>query len=207
MSEVKLTNIETKLVNHLINKNGGEVTLQELAPFAKDPTTVKRVTVLKWISDVKKKYREAGQPVPFSVVFTTPTDAKPVVPPEQKLTQIRKTPDGNIMRVNPASPVVPPAHIDFVLDFCTRSVKTKLGSFKLNDSEWNVLKYLHANVGKVISLSELRDKVVFPQFGSKLPPRWFNAIMNQINTIRRQVPGLKTRIMTIKGEETAYLFQ
>jgi hypothetical protein len=59
----------------------------------------------------------------------------------------------------------------------------------------------------LIGISELRDKVVYPNYGAKLPARWFDAIMRIVNHMRRQVIGLDGRLLTVKGPETTYLFQ
>jgi len=211
MNDVKLTTLEKKVIDFLIAKNNSTVYWEELVQFAKDPQSVNRKTVLKWISEIKRKFANANTPLPYAVSFTSM-----MVPPlpatltigelKQNMVQIKRTPDGNIMRINPASPTHP-AHVDFVLDRNTRRVRTKAGIFQLNENEWNVFKYIHENVDKMITLSELRDQVVFPQYGSKLPARWFDAIMRIVNNLRRQVIGLNGRLLTVKGAETTYLFK
>jgi len=135
----------------------------------------------------------------------------------QILVQVKRKPSEKKMVVTPPSPatVTPPAptppthvaHADFIMDRNTRRVRTKFGIHNLNDSEWEVFKYFHTNVGKLIPISEIRDKVVYPQWGSKLPARWFDAIMRIINNMRRAVTGLDRRLLTVKGVETSYLFQ
>jgi len=209
MNDIKLSPQENKIVNYLVSKNGNTVYLEELVQFAKDPQNIKRKTVLRWVSDIKKKYTDASLPLPYQVTFDSL--ANKTQSAVQSLTQVKKTPGGNMMRVpSPAQTIASPphpAHVDFTLDYNTRRVKTKLGSFQLNENEWNVFKYIHNNVGRLISLSELRDQVVFPQYGSKLPARWFDSIMRIIHNLRRQVNGLNTRLHTVKGSETNYLFQ
>jgi hypothetical protein len=220
MNDVNLTALEKKVVNFLTSKNNGTVYWEELVQFAKDPQNVSRKTVLKWVSEVKRKYATANIPLPYSVTFSsmaqplqvTSSTALPYTPVtiggiiQQKLVQIKRTPDGNTIRVNPTAPVHP-AHADFVLDRNTRRVRTKAGNFQLNENEWNVFKYIHENVDKMIPLSELRDQVVFPQYGSKLPARWFDSIMRIVNNLRRQIVGLNNRLLTVKGSETTYLFK
>jgi hypothetical protein len=220
MNDVNLTVLEQKVVNFLVSKTNGTVYWEELVQFAKDPQNVSRKTVLKWISEIKRKYLAANLSLPYNVIFSTMAQPLQVTNPtalpyapltiggavQQKLVQIRRTPDGNTIRVNPAAPTHP-AHADFVLDRNTRRVRTKAGNFQLNENEWNVFKYIHENVDKMIPLSELRDEVVFPQYGSKLPARWFDSIMRIVNNLRRQIVGLNNRLLTVKGSETTYLFK
>lgn len=208
-NQIKLTNQENKIINYLSSKD--QVYWEELAQFAKDPKTVKFRTLQKVISDLKKKYKEAGISFPFNrkLIFLSSTSSKDPIEKqqEQKLVQVRATPGKNIVRVDSEVMNKPTAHIDFQLNFNNKSVKTKSGEYRLNDREWDVMKYFYSNVGKVIKLSEFRDKVVYPQFGSKLPPRWFDHIKSIIGNLRAQVPGLKDRILTVKSVETSYLFQ
>lgn len=228
-TQVKLTEQETKVVDYLVPRTGKRVYWEELAQFAKDPQTVKIKTVRKTISEIRRKYAAVGVAEPFNVSFASLTQAeepkveeKPVqtigdlikeklghkFDLSQNLVQIKKTPAGNTIVVdgkNSSSQL--PAHVDFVLDRNTKRVKTKFGSHLLNDSEWEVFKYIHSNAGRVIAISELRDKVVFEHYGSKLPARWFDSIMRIINNMRRAIPGLERRLLTVKGVETSYLFQ
>lgn len=221
-SQVKLTKQEIKVVDYLVPRSGKKVYWEELAQFAKDPQTVKIKTVKKTVSEIKRKYATIGVAEPFKVSFASLTQADDKV--EEKpvqtigdlikeklstnLVQIKKTPDGNTIVVdgkNNTSTL--PVHVDFVLDRNTKRVKTKFGSHLLNDSEWEVFKYIHSNAGRIIAISELRDKVVFEHYGSKLPARWFDSIMRIINNMRRAIPGLERRLLTVKGVETSYLFQ
>src|SRR5260370_22893103 len=106
MSELKLTKQEWQVTNYLIGKNNGKVFWEELAQFAKDPQNVKRKTVLKIISEIKKKYLIVGALVPFNVNFGSLTSepeikeplqiAIPVNLPIQNLVQIKRTPAGNM---------------------------------------------------------------------------------------------------------------
>lgn len=209
MSEVILTEQEIRVIDFLMSKNNGSIYWEELAQFAKSPQTVKLKTIKKTISELKRKYVETGLPVPFNVKFATmPTETPAPVPQVQNLVQIKRTPAGNTMVVDGNNtPSMHPAQVDFTLDMYTKRVKTRFGSHQLNDSEWEVFKYVHAHAGKLIPISELRDKVVYPQWGSKLPARWFDAIMRIINNMRRAIPGLDLRLLTVKGAETSYLFQ
>lgn len=129
----------------------------------------------------------------------------PTLVPKVMVASLIKEPVVNPM-LAPVAPI-PMAHLDFVLDRNMKRVRTKSGYYNLNDGEWEVFKYFHANVGKLIPISEIRDKVVFPQYGSKLPARWFDAIMRLVNNARKQIPELQRRLLTVKGSETNYLFQ
>lgn len=249
-TSVRLTEQETKIVDYLTAKTSGNVYWEELAQFSKSPQTVKLKTIKRAVSEIRRKYVDAGQPNPFSIqLVACPSDRSidtsavvikqeepkddpsteidglyiqslcnaPVqsVPEQQKLVQIKRMPmptinkasDGAAIAVAQPTAGVPQAHIDFVLDRNMKRVRTKYGYHLLNDSEWDAMVYVHSNVGKVIPQSELRDKVVYPQYGSKLPARWFEAIGRIIGNLRRQVPGLDKRLLTVKGEETSYLFQ
>jgi hypothetical protein len=228
-TQVKLSEQETKVVDYLVIRNNGGVYWEELAQFAKDPKTVKMKTVQKTVSEIKRKYVTAGVPVPFDVKFKSippveevKVEEKPVqtigdlnqgkIGPSlnlsQNLVQIKKTPAGNTIVVDGKNNTTTlAAHVDFVLDRNTKRVKTKFGSHLLNDSEWEVFKYIHSNAGRIIAISELRDKVVFEHYGSKLPARWYDSIMRIINNMRRAIPGLERRLLTVKGVETSYLFQ
>ena len=225
---INLTEQENKVVDFLITLKGGKAYWEELAQFAKDPQTVKIKTVKKTVSEIKRKYALIGEPLPFNVTFKELAHVETVVPVElspeeilntipkpptpQTLVQIKRTPGGNTVVVSPntvKTEVVHPCHVDFVLNRNSRRVHTKEGAFNLNDNEWNVFAYLHEHVGKLVSLSELRDKVVYQHYGSKLPARWFARILSIIGNIRRQIPGIRQRLMTIPspGQETKFLFQ
>lgn len=228
-TQVKLTEQETKVVDYLVPRTGKQVYWEELAQFAKDPQSVKIKTVKKTVSEIRRKYAAVGVAEPFNVSFATLTqteepkaEEKPVqtigdlikeklgqnLNLSQNLVQIKKTPAGNTIVVDGKNNTNQlPAQVDFVLDRNTKRVKTKFGSHLLNDTEWEVFKYIHSNAGRIIAISELRDKVVFEHYGSKLPARWFDSIMRIINNMRRAIPGLERRLLTVKGVETSYLFQ
>lgn len=225
---INLSEQEEKVNAFLMTRDNGFVAWQELAQFAKSPQNVKLRSCQKMVSEVRRKLKAAGMEVPWNVRFYSLTDANqplngddieiaPTIeavvikkmeeaPKQQVLVQVKRTPSGNPMIVNQAKPTLA-AHIDFKLDIFTKSVMTRSGKHKLNDNEWNMFRYIHENAGRILSISELRDKVAFPQYGSKLPARWFDSIMRVINNLRRQVPELKDRLMTVKKEETSYLFQ
>lgn len=210
--EFKLTEQECKIIDYLENRSGQQVAWEELAQFAKDPTTVKLKTIQKSVSEIKRKYQQAGIPITFDVQFkslapkTAPAQIEDLVKgAEQVLVQVRRTAGGNVI---PTNSTKSDAQIDFSIDTLGfKRVKTRSGVYQLNDSEWDMFKYFYNNVGKLITISELRDKLVYPNYGSKLPARWFDAIMRVINNLRRQVNGLDKRLLTVKGSETSYLFQ
>jgi hypothetical protein len=211
--EVKLTEQECKIISYLEERIGQQVAWEELAQFAKDPSTVKLKTIQKSVSEIKRKYMVGGIPLPFNVnfKFLAPKAQPPaqiedlIKGAEQVLVQVRRTAGGNIV---PANSTKSDAQIDFSIDpLGFKRVKTRSGVYQLNDSEWDMFKYFYNNVGRLITISELRDKLVYPSYGSKLPARWFDAIMRVINHLRRQVNGLDKRLLTVKGTETSYLFQ
>jgi hypothetical protein len=203
---VKLTNQESDVVRYLEVRSGREVAWEELVQFSKTPSTVKLKTMQKVVSDIKRKFALAGTSLPFNVKFITLV--KPPTPPvasQQNLIQVKRTPSGNVIPVNNNKHQV---QIDFELDpMGFKRVKTRSGVYQLNDSEWDMFKYFYNNPGKLITISELRDKLMYPNYGSKLPARWFDAIMRVVNNLRRQVYGLDKRLLTVKGTETSYLFQ
>lgn len=211
-NDVGLTAQEKAIHNYIVNRPSRIIYLEELAQFAKDPQNVKCKTIQKTVSEIKRKFKVAGWPDPFanklfaSMAQETLQVTAPAPVPAQTMVQVKPTPDGNMVRVS-GSGAAHPAQVDFLIDRLTKSVRTKYGNHRLNDSEWDVFKYLHENVGRLITLSELRDKVVYPQYGSKLPARWFDSIMRIVNNLRRQVVGLDKRLLTVKGAETTYLFQ
>jgi DNA-binding response OmpR family regulator len=234
--QLKVTDQEFRVIDYLVSKNNKTVCWEELAQFAKDPQTVKLKTIQKTVSEIRRKYASANALVPFNVTFSniasllpTPEDETVdivdpdyLMQPQDKLAPAAPRPMVKIKRVadtseatnkkpsdntTPSSIHTVAAHADFILDVNMKRVKTRTGFYKLNDNEWEVFKYLHANVGHIVTLSELRDKVVYPQWGSKTPARWFNSIMSIVNNIRRQVIGLDGRLLTVKGTETSYLFQ
>jgi hypothetical protein len=204
---MKLTEKEIKIVNYLNGKKS--VAWEELAQFSKDPQSVKIKTVKRSILDIKRKYEESTMENPFKdVVFYSLAQSHKESEPkperkEQKMVMVKVTEAGNITKANEHS-----VHADFKkcsLGF--KRVISKYGTHNLNDPEWDMFCYFYENPGKIISLSEIRDKVMFTKFGSKLPPRWFDSILRVVNNLRKNVPGLKNRLLTIKGEETSYIFQ
>jgi len=215
MGDVKLTTQEFKIVDFLENHSGLEVAWEELAQFAKDPTNVKMKTIKRAVSEIKRKYAAVNLPTTFDVKFVSLADdeEKPTIKATVVKAATLKVPQQafvQLKRPTPAPVVIQkhPVQLDFDLDpLGFKRVKTYTGCYQLNDSEWEMFKYLHNNPGRIITISELRDKVMFPNYGSKLPARWFDAIGRVINNMRRQVFGLDKRLLTVKGAETSYLFQ
>jgi hypothetical protein len=200
----KFTEQEKNIIQYLQQKPNVDVKWEELAQFAKDPQNVKLKTIQRAVSEIKRKFKESNLNVPFNTKFSLLTE---VSNKEQVLVQVKRSPAGNTMIVD-AKRVVHPALIDFVLDRNNKGVRTKSGYYKLGDDDWEMIKYFAENVGKIVKISDLRDKVKYPQYGSKLPPRWYNSIMHIINNLRRTVPALKSRLLTTNVDgETCYLFQ
>jgi len=188
------TDKENKIIAYLTALNGKKVSWEELAQFSKNPEQVKLKSVQKSISEIKRKFKLTETSIPFNVELVSLSKTASSIKP-QTLVQVTKT-------------VVPQAKIDFSLDpLGFKRVITKQGVFQLNDSEWDMFKYFYQNIGRLVTISELRDKLVFPNFGSKLPARWFDSIMRVVNNLRRQVFGLDKRLLTVKSSETSYLFQ
>ena len=193
---MKLTKQEQKIVAFLSDKNDA-VHWEELAQFAIDPANVKLRTIQKTVSEIRRKYSTDNIPIPFSNNFMH-------LAKEQNLVQVKRTPEGNALVVRDIKPA---AKIDFILDRNTKSVRTKWGIYKLGDDEWVMLSYFDSNIGRAIKLSELRD-VKYPNYGSKLPPRWFSSIQRTIHNIRRTIPSLQNRLLTTRlDNETSYLYQ
>jgi hypothetical protein len=206
MFDIKNTDQELKIINYLKDKNNQEVAWEELVQFSKNPQTVKLKTIKKSVSEIKRKYQSSNLPIPFDVRFislTSKSDEQTMIKGDQKLVRV-----GKIVALNTVKPSKPQAHYDFSLDpLGFKRVQTKYGSHQLNDNEWDMFKYFYNNVGKLVTISELRDNVVFPNYGSKLPARWFDSIMRIIGHLRKQVVGLDKRLLTVKSSETSYLFQ
>lgn len=102
-----------------------------------------------------------------------------------------------------------PYQIEFSIKKWQNQIITKSGIHNLSDEDFEVFEYLYNKHAEIVTLEELRDKVVFPLYGSKLPARWWDSIQRRINNVRRAVPELKNRIFTVKTENngTGYLFK
>lgn len=219
---LKITNQEAQIITHCAGKE--VVSWEELAQYAKEPTTVKLKTLQKAVSDLKKKYRDANLPMPLNCSFVSlvslPADQEtkpspvPVATtqlqadakPEQKLVQLRITRGGN--RV-PADDKTPDAHIDFKLEPFHKRVRTRTNIINLSDNEWELFKLFHSNLGKKFSVEDLKD-VVYKNFGSKTPHNWADAIGGTLTKLRTNIRELKTndRLLTIRGSNiTYYMFE
>jgi len=96
---------------------------------------------------------------------------------------------------------------DFILKSFTHQIVTKSGIYALNYEEYEIFVYLYNNRNKFISLEELRDRICYPKYGSKLPARWFSAIQRRVSNIRNQIPESKNRILTAKqNNNSGYIF-
>lgn len=234
MTELRLTEQEIKVTNYLQAKNNQEISWEELVQFSKTPQSVKKNTIQKVVSEIKRKYVRAGLNVPFSVTFknmtalpicnedrqaqnlfkesvvTRPLNFKFDPMQVERLNEALDKSEQKFIKIPRLEPKSHQAQLDFILDVFSKRVRTKYGYKQLGDAEWDVFRYIHANPGRIISINELRDKVVFPQYGSKLPPKWYDTVMRIVNNLRRQVDGLKVRLMTIgafNSGETGYIFQ
>lgn len=212
---MKLTQQEKLVIDFLSNKE--VVFWEELAQFCKNPLTVKLRTVQKIVSDIKKKHKENNIDIPFNCSFKVILDQKEekfIVNNNsmsefngQKLVQIKRK-NNNIVS-SPIKMGMPKIELpsDFIVKNHQRQVITKSGIYNLNEDDFFVFEYLFNNKHKFISLEELRDKVCFKNYGSKLPPRWFSSIQRRVGNIRNHIPELKNRILTAKQNNIhGYIF-
>ena len=200
---LKITNQEQQFINHCSGKS--VIAWEELAQYAKSPTTVKLKTLQKAISDLKKKYRDAGLPLPFICSFVSlleqnvPVETKPI---EQKLVQLRTTKGGNWVAIDD---VQPDAHIDFKLEPYYKRVRTRTGIINLSDNEWELFNLFHANIGKMFSMDDIKN-VVYKDFGSKTPHCWAQSIKRTLTNLRTNIRELKTdnRLVCVMGGNTTF---
>lgn len=230
---MKLSPLETKISSYVEKKQtentswmlSTKISWQELAQFSNDPSTVKLSTIQKVVSEIKRKYISEMKVFACGVKFydmdKSITENKQIIPTVetasilsdkgQKLVlfpkHITSVTSNQERTTAPALMNKQEAVPDFVINRLNKSVRTKSGIHKLNDNEWDMMLYFEANRGKLILISELRDQVVFPKYGSKLPARWFDSIMRIVNALRRQVPELNGKLLTVKAQETGYIFQ
>ncbi len=114
------------------------------------------------------------------------------------------TPQASIIETKQSSTT---SVFDFIVKSFTHQILTKSGIYALNNEEFEIFNYFHSNRNKFISLEELRDKVCFPKFGSKLPARWFSSIQRRVSHIRHQIPEARDKILTAKqNNNTGYIF-
>jgi hypothetical protein len=230
---MKLSQQEQSFLTYLIPR--AEVYWEELVQFCKNPATVKLKTVQKVISDLKKKYKDNNQALPFHCTFksmqTQTQNPKMVSTGEtseylgQKLVQIKRptkqaeamlppgfvwTTDSKPIAEMRVIEIEKPSTInafDFILKSFTQQIVTKSGVYALNHEEFELFNYLFNNKSKFISLEELRDKVCYPKYGSKLPARWFSAIQRRVSHIRQHIPETRNRLLTAKqNNNTGYIF-
>ena len=212
---MKLTNQEKLIASYLQARPGTRVAWQELAQFAKDPQNVKLSTIQKAVGDVKRKLREANLPE-LNITFyslTTPVPEPKVikteVKQEQTLVEMRRTIGGRMVS---SGDTRPDAQIDFPPDpKGNRRVITRNGPINLGENEWDMYKHFYKNPGKKISITDLRDEVIFPKQKNtgKLPANWRDSIQRIAQNLRRQLE-LKDRLTTIPGGpngETKYIFE
>jgi hypothetical protein len=211
--ELKLSDQEQKIINYLATKE--QVAWEELAQFGKNPTSVKRVTLLKVVSELRKKYASVGLATPFNCKFVDlnktvqvkTNSASPEIIPAKvvapAVVQMRKTLGGKMVR---ADDHTPDAHLDFVLDNFNKRVKTKSGWIALNESNFELFQIFHQNVGTPLSKEDLKNKV-WPQWGSKVPASWWTNLASRMTDLRTYLPELKFRLnrIVIDGESSFML--
>jgi len=216
---MKITAQEQNVIQFLSDRD--EVFWEELAQFCKDPANVKLRTVQKIVSDIRKKFRDMNRACPFDCRFGHLNDTtfkqadeppkETVVHNGQTLTKLVRASVVQKESIIPAAPTETrkPHQIDFSIKKWQNQIVSKTGIYNLSSEDFEVFEYLYNNHEKIITLEELRDKVVFPLYGSKLPPRWWDSIQRRINNVRRAVPELKNRIFTVKTENngTGYFFK
>lgn len=205
-----LTEQESKFLTYIKSKQANKIAYEEFAQFAKDPQAVKMKTIQRVISEIKKKLSESNSPdvdtIKHISFYSLGADSSK--PKTIKTSIIIDSPVAgqSLVKIERPKQTVKD---EFALDIPNRRVKTKSGSYSLNEREWEVFKYLHENAGRIIKQSEIKDKVLFHNWGSKTPARWFTVIQGVIGNIRKQVTGINTRLLTVRvgGEESGYLFQ
>lgn len=207
---MNLTFQEKNVIDFLSSKK--EIFWEELAQFCKEPSTVKLKTVKKVVSDIKKKYRDENIDIPFDCNFSSLTikqeQRETIQFNGQSLVKLNRKPNETKSFPSPVEIKKNP-EIDISIKKYVNQVITRNGLFNLNDDDFQIFEYFFNNKERVISLEELRDRVVFPSYGSKLPAKWFFSIQRRINNIRRTIPDLKYRIFTVKidANSTGYLFK
>lgn len=222
LSNIPLSPQEIKIISHLSDKK--EEYFQNLAQFTKNPQTIKLKSVQKIISDIKKKFKKAEQPLPFNcqlksmaTILEKPkmvqTDQS-VVFNGQVLTKILRSFTNNNLSEQPINTIPVQENksirreVEIKVHKYNRLVQTGSGNHTLNIEDFEVFEYLYLHCNKVISLEELRDQVVYPKWGSKLPARWFSSILRRVNNIRRNIPELKDKLLTVKlDNSTGYIFR
>lgn len=208
---IKITVQEQSIIDYCLGKK--TVAWEELVQFAKDPQTVKLRTLQKVVSDLRKKYRDAGAHCPvvcsfvslLSVNQTVAEETKPE-PVEQTIVKLRITKGGNKVRDDDTRS---DAQIDFVLDSTMKRVKTRTNVINLSDNEWELFKLFHDNVGKPLSMEEIKN-VVYAGFGSKTPHNWSEAIKRTLTKLRTNIRELKTDnrlVCVVGGNLTSYMLQ
>lgn len=193
---------EQQVQNYLLNKSN--VYWEELAQFCKVPSNVKLGTVQKIVSNIKAKYRKLGEPPPFNCKFAQ-MEQKNNSPQKQtiehngqrlvKLERRKLTTSSTKELIKQTSST---SSLDFIFKRYQLQVLTKSGHHQLNSEEFDILEYFYNNAGRPIFLNELRDKVCFHNYGSKLPARWFDSIQRRIGLIKRNVPEARKKLLTIR---------
>ena len=198
-----LTAQEQNIVDFLKDKE--EAYWEELAQFSKDPTRVKLKSIKRAVSEIKKKYKDNNMECPIKTKLSLLSNK------QMQKSEDAITVNNQILVKVPRPQVVDTVkqcHKDFAINKFNRQIRSKDGIRTLNDDDFIVFEYIYSRPEKVITMEELRDEVVYPKYGSKLPARWWDSIGRRVNNIRRLVPELQNRLMTVKtGVGTGYIFQ
>lgn len=203
MLTVRPTKQEEQIIKYCAGKT--KIHWEELAQFAKDPTSVKLKTLRKAVTDLKKKYRDANLPSPLTCefVFLEASEPQPPTPaPEPKLVQLRITRGGN--RV-PQDNKQHDLQIDFQLVPYYKRIKTRTNTINLSDNEWELFTMFHSNPEVMFSMEQIKN-VVYKHFGDKTPHNWSQSIKRTLTLLRTNIKELKSdnRLVTILGGNTTY---
>ncbi|HVI42718.1 MAG TPA: hypothetical protein VM577_19090 [Anaerovoracaceae bacterium] len=185
---ISLTPQELKIVSFLQTKKS--VKVDDLFQFAKPGVKIK--TLQKIISDLKRKYKLADIAFPkCEIKFKAQTKIEPKeIKVEQKLIQVVKKKPEPI-------PELPRFQLDFKLNYNRRQVITREGTFTIdNIDDWEMLKFFWKNPDRRIPIEELKD-LYWHNWGSKTPSRWMDSITRRVTKLRRAVPPLIGRLITV----------
>lgn len=186
---ISLTPQELKIINFLQTKKS--IKVDDLFQFAKPGVKLK--SLQKVISDLKKKYKTAGISFPqCEIKFSKPEikETKEIKLGNQKLIQVSKKKEEVI-------PELPRFQQDFKLNYNRRQVITREGTFTLdNMDDWEMMKFFWKNPDRRIPIEEMKD-LYWHNWGSKTPSRWMDSITRRVTKLRRAVPPLVGRLITV----------
>lgn len=224
---MKLTDYESKVQNYLVQKGSKPTYLLELIQFS-TKKDVKAKTILRAISELKKKYTSENLPVPWKtqILNKIPTESKTenikLISDSAKVLEKSEVVDGQKLvqvKINKKSEtaVAPTPTIqvstetsetsfqkDFKLRPLVRQVVSRDGVVTLdNIDDWNLMSYIHAQGDNKIYLNDLKD-LFWHNHGSKTPTRWMDSILRRINCIRRAIPAMNGRLITVPDRNGTY---